>query len=736
MRRTMIRAPLPMRTCMPIELRDLRIGRAWSTFGLALGFALGLALPESVLAAPGVVLRGVETRATAEGAVVRIVFDRPLRYRRHAPARNGRLLQITLDQVAPDLRIRREVLSSAWPERFPIAEIALEGNPATGGAGVGANLRLEVRFVRRTEYRVKPGRDLRSLTIEILEKPGAEPRPVGVAQRARRTTAARPAAADLPVANPALRGRLGDARIALRDGETERAIALLTHIVTQPTSDVHPEARELLGLARERAGQLAHARAEYRAYLEAFPDASGEERVRQRLAALDTRAAPEREPLRMARVDERRAPELRGSASIRYRRSERDTDRVGSATVEDGLYTDLFVRSMWQGPTVTLRSEFAGGYLYDLRSGRDDRLRANTAFLEAEGSADARRVVALGRQPGNERGLGSRFDGLRVTVGLVDGLDGTLLLGFPAEPSIRTGLDSDRQLAGLSLDLHELGVEGLEVQLFGLHQRVGSQTDRSAVGSEFRFVGDRFFGLGLVDWDIHHRTLNAAVLTGNWRFSSETHIHFLGESRNLPYLTTSNALFGQLDDDVDELRRRFSWSEIEELAADRTVRSKLVSAGVTRDLSSQWQLAADLAYSHLSGTPASGGIDRFEGPGDQFSSSFQLVRSGLFREGDVVTFGLRGLAAEDVDVVTALAQARLPVRQNLWLTPLMEVAFRRPRDTEDAVVVRPGFRFDWRIARRFHLDAEGLFEWWNGERFPGEGDETAFTFGVGGRMDF
>ena len=48
------------------------------------------------------------------------------------------------------------------------------------------------------------------------------------------------------------------------------------------------EAQEYLGLARERNGQLAHAKAEYRIYLAKYPEGEDAQRVRQRLDALVT----------------------------------------------------------------------------------------------------------------------------------------------------------------------------------------------------------------------------------------------------------------------------------------------------------------------------------------------------------------------------------------------------------------------------------------------------------------
>ena len=46
------------------------------------------------------------------------------------------------------------------------------------------------------------------------------------------------------------------------------------------------EAQELLAIAREKNGQLAHAKAEYERYLALYSETEGAARVKQRLAAL------------------------------------------------------------------------------------------------------------------------------------------------------------------------------------------------------------------------------------------------------------------------------------------------------------------------------------------------------------------------------------------------------------------------------------------------------------------
>ncbi len=64
------------------------------------------------------------------------------------------------------------------------------------------------------------------------------------------------------------------------------AIAMLTRLQRQPEFPQRAAMQELLGLARERSGQLAHAKAEYEEYLRRYPAGEAAERIARRLATL------------------------------------------------------------------------------------------------------------------------------------------------------------------------------------------------------------------------------------------------------------------------------------------------------------------------------------------------------------------------------------------------------------------------------------------------------------------
>ena len=70
------------------------------------------------------------------------------------------------------------------------------------------------------------------------------------------------------------------------------AIQLLTRLTEQPEFPQRAQAQELLGLARERNGQLAHAKAEYEEYLRRYPQGEAADRVSQAPARADVRGEP------------------------------------------------------------------------------------------------------------------------------------------------------------------------------------------------------------------------------------------------------------------------------------------------------------------------------------------------------------------------------------------------------------------------------------------------------------
>src|SRR5262249_47846464 len=95
---------------------------------------------------------------------------------------------------------------------------------------------------------------------------------------------------------------MDEGRAALKHNSFREAVQLFTKVLAYPENQYSAEAQELLGLARQRAGLLAEARAVYEDYLRRYPGGEGGERVKQRLAGIITAPDEASAPLRVPAV--------------------------------------------------------------------------------------------------------------------------------------------------------------------------------------------------------------------------------------------------------------------------------------------------------------------------------------------------------------------------------------------------------------------------------------------------
>jgi tetratricopeptide (TPR) repeat protein len=529
---------------------------------------------------------------------------------------------------------------------------------------------------------------------------------------------------------------VGEGRSALAAGDLDRAVALLTEAESLPAEARVPEALELLGLARERQGQLAHARAEYEKYLERHPEGEGAERVRQRLEALLTATASPRARLRAADGG-RGGPDVYGSVATFYRRSARVPRGGGEETDFSSQISDLSVGVRGQAGDYDLRGEAAGSYRWNLLdeepewdSGVEDG-RVRSLFLDFA-DRDGPLSGRLGRQWSSSGGVLGTFDGGRVALRFAGPWKVSAVAGFPVETFLENSPDTSRHLHGAAF-----GVEGwrerLDAELFGIRQVADGETDRVGIGGEFRTFWEGGFLAGLVDYDVHFHDLTTAHLLGDWEVVSDTHLNLLLDYRRAPIPATSNALLGQPVDSLGDLG--LSAGELRELAEERSARTQLATLGATRRLGDRFQLSGDVSVSEYGETGSSDTITGFEGTGLVYAYSTQLVASQILGRSDVQTLGLRWVEARELDAIALLLHGYYPIARALRLKPMLILVRRRPAGEEGLSTVRPGLGFDYRFWR-FTFDAGGSVEWSDRESAEGAGDDRRYTLELGVRYDF
>lgn len=217
------------------------------------------------------------------------LFD--LRYQSHTPDEASREFRVQLrpanfqSLTAEEIDSLRERVSVSWDNTtgIPLQEMIFEG-------GDPERPQITFLFSQEVEFAVQLSLavTLRELVISIkpTEPAPAEPtKEIGMPE-------------EVVPEDEELAGLMKEAREAIVKSDNRRAVQLYTKVLVTAEGQTRKQAQELLGLARERSGQLAHAKAEYEKYLEQYPDGPDADRVRQRLAGLVTAARRPKTPLR------------------------------------------------------------------------------------------------------------------------------------------------------------------------------------------------------------------------------------------------------------------------------------------------------------------------------------------------------------------------------------------------------------------------------------------------------
>ena len=532
---------------------------------------------------------------------------------------------------------------------------------------------------------------------------------------------------------------LAQARGAFIDHDYPQTIQLTIRILESPAHAGTPEARELLGLARERNGQTAYAIAEYQRYIADYPDSDGAVRVRQRLAALSTALEQPRESIR-GKADAGRdsAWEVYGGVSQFYGRDSVDFGG-DSATVEQAaLFSDADLVARYTGERFDFGSRATLAYNLDM-SGSDPKPGNQTLVYNLYTDLSDRELdvsARLGRQTLRNQGVLGRFDGALVSWQWAPDYRLNLLAGFPVYSSDQS-IDTDRNFYGFSVDVLGL-MDGFDLNLFYNIQEVDGVSDREAIGAELRYFGGNRSLVTMVDYDIAYGELNSLVASGNWTFVDRTTINARLDLRNTPYLTTESALVGQSESSIQGLLLSYSEGEIRQLALDRSGGMQSVALGVARPLSERFQVSADVTASQYDGTPASGGVRETPDSGTLIYSYISLIGTSLMREGDVSILGLRYSEGGSFKSTALFLDTRYPLTQSLRLNPKLLVSHQEITvGDETQLLVRPGLRVLYRMARHLQVEVEAGGEFGNHDNGAGEtNNSSGYYLYMGYSADF
>jgi tetratricopeptide (TPR) repeat protein len=579
----------------------------------------------------------------------------------------------------------------------------------------------------------------RPLAVVAAEAPGSAPGTGPVVATPSGTEAITPGAESAAAERAAT--LLEQARAAMLAQDYPEAIRLYTGALQIP-GDHRQEAREYLGLARERNHQLAHARAEYQAYLQEYPQGEGAARVRQRLAGLLAATEQPRAPLRAAdRSEGGSSWDIFSGISQYYRRDvnifNEDTDPL---VTQSALLSDIDLNVRRRGTSLDVLGRVTATHIYDLMrdgdaSSRGNDTRVSYAYVDVD---DQQRQwsARIGRQLLHTGGVLGRFDGLYASYEWASDRVLHFTTGYPVE-STRNGVETGRQFYGVSVDFNNVW-SNLDLTAFVNQQTIGSLQDRQAIGGEARYADERRSLVGLIDYDTSYSELTAAVLLGSWRFENRMVANLLLDERKSPVLTTRNALIGQSVSDIEELMLLYNEDEIRRLARDRTASTHTVTVGISSPFAQRFQVNADVTTTQTDATEASGNVAAIPGTGSQTYYSLSFIGSGLFKTGDVTIFGYRRSESDTYATDLLTLDMRLPVGRQLRINPRLRIALRENLlDSSTQTTVAPSFRLLLNAKRRYRLELELGRDWT--QRDLGTGslqDSGAYFFNLGYRVDF
>ncbi len=527
-----------------------------------------------------------------------------------------------------------------------------------------------------------------------------------------------------------------EARSAFRRKDYASAIPLLTQLMEQPEYPGRAEALELLGIARERSGQLAHAKAEYEEYLRRYPDGEAAERTRKRLRALAFATSPASVRARAA-AREGSPWKVYGGASQIYRRDESSFDNgstSSSRTTQDAVLNDVALSARRRGERFDFASRVSAGYALDLLDeGPGDQSRVTLMFAELH-DRELEWTLRGGRQSGSAGGLLGTYDGLYAGYQLLPRLRINAQFGYPVE-STREGPQTDRRFYALSADLGTFA-DAWDLSVYAVSQSYFGLTDRQALGTELRYYRPGLTFVGLVDYDLHYQDLNDVLLLGTIALPARWTLSLNLDHRSSPSLSLRNAMIGQPVVRFDELFGLFPVAELDQLAADRTAWSDVYTLSLARPVGERWQWTIDLSTMSLGATPESGGVAATPGSGPDLVVSTQALGYGLFGRGDVSSLGLQVQDGDTISTLSLGINTQIPLGAAWRLGPRLRVDQREYHvDGSTQMLYSPGLRTEFRLAH-FSLEFEGGAEF--GERSFGGPSEnsTRYYLSLGYRYDF
>ena len=549
-----------------------------------------------------------------------------------------------------------------------------------------------------------------------------------------------PLGADAALEPAQIKALLDDARKAMKARNFAQTVQILTKLQRQPEFPERAQVQEMLGLARERLGEAAQAKAEYEEYLRQYPKGPAAERVRTRLRILRAAEAGTRAGGLSGGLDGNQGWRVSGGVSQLFRRDSFGTDLNGplfATVVQNAVFTDADLFAHRDGERFAMTFRTNAGYEKSLlpadTPGVDNRARVTTAFFDVTDKVSGLRA-RVGRQTTTDDGIFGTFDGGTLAYRLSPSWTIRGTVGMPVDNS-GDGISSRNKVQALAL-AYGPELAHWDTSLFVNRETFDGVRDRQAVGAEFHYFVPTRSLVSYIDYDTSFHSINAIVLLGTLQLPDRWQLTVDLEHRNAPILSAGNALIGQTATTLTELQQTYTMDQIFALAQDRTtvLSSYIVSA--MKQLSERFQLILDVFATEESATPASGGVEAFPGTaGRDISYQVQILGSSILHSGDFNQVVVRYDQTPTSNAIGWQYIARFPLFGAWRIGPRLSVTRTALNTGVTQLLYVPYAHLDYQRNGRI-LEIEAGAEFGRNPEFLEVGNTTRLFFSVGYRMNF
>ncbi len=677
------------------------------------------------------ILDKIEIIQTNTEADIHIDFFTQVRYLRHSPTNESSSLQIFLDfpqlTTAPT---QRETLSSPPSDLVPGFTVNYPDQKTNS---------IGIKFKKPVKFRITPNSSGRGIVIHVpLEKmvePQAQEVPAPITEAA---------IVDIPSIPQGMSvndyaGKLvAESRVAAGLGDYAKAIQLLNAALNFPPHAYSQNAQELIGVAREKNGELAKAKAEYNLYLSLYPEGDGVKRVRQHIADIDELSKLKTTAKAKKPTREISETTVYGSWDQYYydahsHNYESDPTTNSHSHDQSSLMSSLNLTARFRqnqyDSKLVFRNRQTMDFLPQIGSSKhSNRDRTDAAYAEVANS-EADYLVRVGRQSGNSGGVLGRFDGGLLRYGLTSKLRVNLVAGTLDEYKV----DYKRHFYGVNLDIGPLS-ENWSGNAFFINQETDNVTDRRAAGGELRYFKNDRSVYSLVDYDTMFHKLNTFMVQGNLQAADTTNYNVLYDHRKSPILQMINSLSSPAlgTPTPTSIRQAILQGQTEEtlrgLAIANTLNTDLYLLGATRQITPLWQLGADVQLSRVSGSDSTAAVAAATKAlleNNPFIDPLTLQNlSNSFAGGNTYTYhvqavGLDTLFKNDTSIISAsITTGPTSLVESVVFTNIMvprenwrlDSSIKLTRiDTDPSTmqyVVSPTMRASYRLGTKATLEAE------------------------------